>query len=269
MKTRTTSNYTWFVFAAALVIAGAAFALVRSGLGGEFGAAVFSDIGGLLIIQLAAVMILTSAARIGVGSPVGRTWLLIGLGSVCFFLGDAVYTAIEVGMQAEPSYPGIADIFYLLEYPLVAAGIISAGLAYKGLVPLKRPAFIASGVAVVLAAVVYLGFLQPYILFDPEVSLAEKAISTAYPLADIFVMIVPAVFVLAVVAKLGGGRLAWQWWAVAAGAVLLAITDTAYAWLEWAEVYQSGSFIDWGWSLGHVLMMLGALIATDLTASRS
>jgi hypothetical protein len=96
--------------------------------------------------------------------------------------------------------------------------------------------------------------------------MAEKALSSLYPLADILLMVVPAVFVIGVVSSLGGGRLAWQWWAVALGALVIAISDTGYSWLATYDLYSSGSIIDYGWSLGHAFMMLGGLIARDLAA---
>lgn len=264
MGERTVSTYTWTIFGAVLALCAVSFVLITVGVGGDFGAAAISDITELIVVGIAAVAMLRSARRLGFTASIGRPWLLMGLGALCFFAGDVIWTVIEVGMRSDPPYPGLSDIFYLLEYPLVAVGILSAGMAFRGLVPLKRATVIATVTAAALGTVVYFGLLQPYILPDTEMGLGEKILSTLYPLADVFVMIAPAVFVLTVVATLGGGRLAWPWRAVVVGAVFLALADTGYSWLEWAELYRSGSFIDWGWSLGHAFMMLGALIARDL-----
>ncbi len=258
------SRSTCITFGTAVVLVAVTAVLVSLGVGGEKGVVAIADIGGVLVVGLSAAVILATARRLGPATSVGRPWLLIGLGAMSFMVGDVIWTVIEVGVGAEPPYPGLPDPFYLIEYPLVAFGVLSAGLAFRGLVDVRRPAIIATVVGLAVSAIVYVGLLAPYVLSDPEISTGEKVLSTLYPLADVLLMLTPAIFVVAVVSSLGGGRLAWPWWAVATGAVLLAFADTGYSWLAAADLYDSGSFIDYGWSLGHAFMMLGALFARDL-----
>lgn len=264
MKERVISRSTWLVFALALVMTAVMWVVITFGIGGEQGTLIASDIGELLVVGLSAGAILWCATRLGATSAIGRPWLLIGIGALSYAIGDAIWAIIEVGQGLEVPYPGLPDLFYLVEYPLFAAGILLAGLAYRGLVPLRRPALIATATGVGLSAVIYFGLLQPYVLTVTDMSAGERALSILYPLGDVALMLAPAVFVIAVVAQLGGGRLAWPWWAVAIGTVAIAITDTAYAWLSAYDLYQSGSFIDYGWGVGHAFVMLGALIALDL-----
>lgn len=266
MGERVISRYSWAVFALAVGITLAMWVVITFGIGGEQGTLIASDLGELVIVGLASVVILRSAVRLGAGTSVGRPWLLIGLGAVSYAIGDLVWAILELVMKVEVPYPGLPDLFYLLEYPLFAAGILMAGVAYRGLVPMRRPVVIASLTGAGLSAVVYFGLLQPFILSVGDLSRGERALSTLYPLGDVALMVAPAVFVIAVVAQLGGGRLAWPWWAVGVGAVIIAFTDTAYAWLSAYDLYQSGAFIDYGWGIGHAFVMLGALIARDLAA---
>lgn len=264
MASRYFSRTTWAWFAMAVALVASIALLVTLEVGGEMGVLAIADIGETVVVALAGAITLLTAKRLGPSTSVGRPWLLIGLGALSYAVGDVIWTVIEVGMRAEVPYPGLPDIFYLLEYPLVAFGVLSSGLAYRHLLDIKRPAIIAAGVGLGLSAVVYVGLLAPYVLFDPEIALGEKVLSALYPLGDVLFMLMPAVFVVAVVRSLGGGRLAWPWWAVAAGAVLIALADTGYSWLSVYDLYESGSFIDHGWSLGHAFIMLGALFARDL-----
>lgn len=259
------SSATWATFFSALLVVAVTVTLIALNVGGEFGTMAASDLGEVIVVGLAAVVLVLTARRLGVRTSVGRPWLLIGLGATAFAIGDSVWSFVELGMQAEVPYPGVPDLFYLLEYPLVAFGIMSAGLAFRGLVDIRRPIAIAAATGVTLSAVVYFGLLRPYVLFDAEIALGEKVLSAVYPLADVLLMITPAVFVIATVRTLGGGRLAWPWWAVALGAVLIAAADTGYSWLSVYDLYQSGSFIDYGWSIGHALIMLGGLFAYDMS----
>lgn len=265
---RVISRYTWAVFGIAIGIILVAFVLVSLQVGGEAGVAAASDIGEVLVVGLAATAILRSANILGSTTALGRAWLLIGIGASMYAVGDAVWTVVEVGLKQEVPYPGLPDLFYLAEYPLFAVGIMTAGLAFKGLVDLKRPALIASLVGVGLSVIVTAFILIPAV-FVEGVGPAERLFSTLYPLGDVVLMIAPAAFVLAVVAQLGGGRLAWPWWAVGAGASVIAVSDAAYSWLSASNLYASGNPIDYGWSLGHALVMLGALIARDLARPRA
>ncbi|TLM82256.1 MAG: hypothetical protein FDZ75_07700, partial [Actinobacteria bacterium] len=133
------SRYSWFLVAAVLGVVALSATLVFAGVGGERGVVAAADIGEMIAVGVSAVAILRSAAKLGSRTSVGRPWLLIGVGALMYAIGDAIWTVMEVGLRADIAYPGISDIFYLLEYPFVAAGILSAGLAFRQLVPMRKP----------------------------------------------------------------------------------------------------------------------------------
>lgn len=222
-----------------------------------------ADIGSVLVTGFAAAVILLTALRFAKGEPFRRYWLLIGTGAAMYALGDLAWALYELPGKEVP-YPGIPDIFYLAEYGFLAVGLVVAAAGYRKLVDWRGPLAIAVLAAVVSALALWFNLLQPYILFDPEVAAAEKAISVVYPAFDVLFAIAPALFLLMVVSKLGGGRLARPWWAVAVGTLLLGISDSVYAWMQWAGTYQTGSVVDYGWMLAHAAIAVGALLAWDL-----
>lgn len=239
-------------------------ATIASGIGGDSFSLAVSDLGELAIVLASACYVLWVAASFSPGEPVRRQWLLVGLGMLAFASGDAVWTYYEVLLRVDPPYPGAPDLFYLLEYPLLALALMQAGLAYRGLVPLRR-ASVGSAVAVGLALVaLWFGLLQPHILFAADVALAERAISAFYPAADVLLYLGPALFVALVVQGLGRGRLSWPWWSVVFGVTLLALADTGYSWLSTYDLYRSGSLIDYGWSAGHLFLAVGASLVYDI-----
>jgi hypothetical protein len=258
------SRRTLLICGVAIALLALVFILVSLRVGGDAGVIAASDVGETLVVALAAVALFDCARKLGLSTSLGRPWLLIALGAASFAFGDLIWTILEVGLAQEVPYPGLPDVFYLIEYPLAAIGILSAGRAFKGLVPLRRPAVLAALLGIVLTAGVHLFLLVPAVFAAPDLSLGERILSTLYPLADIWCMVVPAVFVVGVVSMLGGGRLARPWYAVGAGAVLIAASDIGYSWLATYDLYSSGAIIDYGWSLGHVFMMAGALIARDM-----
>lgn len=243
-------------------IAGLIFA-ISAGIGGETGTLAISDFGELALVGGSAFFVLWVARSFRPGEPVRRQWLAIGLGMLSFAVGDAIWTYMEVIQGIEPPYPGLPDLFYLLEYPLVAFGLMSAGLAYRGLISLKKPAIISVVFVAVLGVALWFGLLAPHIVFT-DIPVGEKVLSALYPLADLVLYLGPALFVALVVRSLGGGRLAWPWWAVVVGVTLLAFADTGYSLLSATDAYASGNAVDYGWSAGHLMIAVGASLLYDL-----
>jgi len=237
-------------------------ALITFGVGGEDVTIAIADFGETFVVAFAAALVIKTALSFGAGEALRRQWMLIGIGVACFAIGDAVWSWMEVVQQAEVPYPGLPDVFYALQYPFLASGLIIAGLAYRGLVPVKGAFIRAAAVGVALLAAVAV-FLLPQ-LSGPDVPVAEQAISIFYPVADIVFCVVPALMLIFVVAQLGGGRLARPWWAVTVGVGLMTLSDSLYSWLEAFGRYNSGSVIDYGWSLGAVAIAVGASLAADL-----
>lgn len=244
------------------VIVGLAIA-ISSGAGGEAIGVLLSDAGEFVVVVASALYVIWVALSFSPGEAVRKQWLAIGIGMLSFAIGDAIWTYIEVVQGLEPPYPGLPDLFYLVEYPLIAYGLIRAGLAYRGLVPLRRPIVLSGALVALLAGVLWFGLLQPHVVFA-DIPTGEKVLSVLYPAADLALYIGPALFVAIVVSSLGGGRLAWPWWAVVVGVSCLALADAGYSWLSSYDLYESGSFIDYGWSAGHLMLAVGASVLFDL-----
>ena len=264
MNSTIPSKYSWIWLGCGLGAVVVVALLVMSGIGGDFGALVFSDVGEQLIVTVSALVLFWVALRAFANSPVaGRQWLLLAIGCASFALGDLIWMYYELFARVEPPYPGWPDAFYALQYPLIGVALVGAGLAYRALVDVRRPAVIAAVVALVLAVALWIGLLKPMVFVEGVTSM-EALVSAFYPLADVLLGIGPAVFVLLIVSKLGGGRLGWPLWSVVAGVLLFTLSDCAYAILNANDAYQSGSFIDYGWSAGQVLIAFGGMLAADL-----
>lgn len=258
------SKFSWIWLGAGLGAVVAVALLVMSGIGGEYGALVFSDAGEQLIVTASAAVLFWVALRAFANSPrAGRQWLLLAIGSASYALGDLIWMYYELFARVEPPYPGWPDVFYSLQYPFIAVALIGAGLAYRALVDVGRPALIAAAISVLLALGIWFGLLKPAVLVDGVPPL-EAIVSAFYPLADVLLGVGPALFVLLVVSKLGGGKLGWPLRAVVTGVLLFTLSDTAYAILNATDAYRSGSFIDYGWSAGQVLIAFGGMLAADL-----
>lgn len=246
-----------------LAATAAIYTIIALGLGGDAGTTAAADLGESVIVSVSAALILWVALRFPRGESIRGQWMFIGIGAALFALGDIAWSYYELVLGADVPFPGVPDIFYVAAYVFVAIGIMWAALAFRSLFDV-RPQFMLAALIVLISGIaLYFGLLAD-IVGDVESNLSERVLGAFYPLGDLVLELGPALFILLVAMKLGGGRFAWPWRAVAAGFFVLAITDTAFTWLDWNELYASGHIVDAGWMLGYALVGFGASIAADV-----
>lgn len=222
-----------------------------------------SDFGEVAVVLLAAVVVLRTALSFGKGEAVRRYWLLIGGAVAMYCVGDAIWAYVEV-VQGKDPFPGPSDFFYVGQYVLLFAGVLMAALAYRRMVDVRAPLLTALGVSIVFAGVLYQFLLKDVIADTSTPDFFNKGLSVFYPLADVFLALLPALFIAFVAWRLGRGSFGWPWWPVALGLVLLAVSDAGFAYLDWNELYHPGHIVDVGWMLTHGLIATGALVARDV-----
>jgi len=176
-------------------------------------------------------------------------WWCFAAGMLSFVIGDVLWALLDEILHVEP-FPSVADGFYLGGYPLLALGLFvlirgrTCGRDRAGLID-------ASIIATGLGLLSWIFIMEP-VAADLSLSLSERLISLAYPLAD--------VLLLAMVARLltGPGARTTAYRLLAAGLGLLLLADIAYAGLTMFSVYAGGP-VDAGWLLSYVLWGAAAL----------
>jgi hypothetical protein len=225
-----------------------------------------SDFGEAAIIGISAIVVLWAAGHYG-RTPIGRAWMFVGLGALCFAVGDTIWAVLESVMGQQP-FPSLADVFFCGSYVLIAAGLTSAVAAYRRLVPERAPIVTAVLVAATGSIALYVGLLKS-LLADTSVGMFARVLSTAYPLGDLMLEFAPALCVILLLRKLGGGCLAWPWWVASFAVICLAVTDTGYAWMQQTGGDVATSWVNVGWMLGFALLALAASVAYDVHQSAS
>lgn len=258
------SARTWGVGASGVVISVLSMALIRAGVeGSTFVTGLIANFGSLVIGAIASAVIFWAAMCFGPTESLRRQWMFIGLGMFSYFVGDVIWAFYEAVLGAEIPFPGPSDIFYLLMFPFVATGLV---LAIKSLTPLldpRRPLLIAGAATALLTAALWTPVFQPA-LADTETAGLAKVLGLIYPVADLWMLLFPALALAILLSKLSGGRLAWPWWAVVAGIVAFSIADTMFLVATNAGTYYTGSVIDMGWWLGVTAVAVGASLAVDI-----
>jgi signal transduction histidine kinase len=229
------------VFVAAELLLGIAyFVLPPSGLR----AVVFCS------TSLGLVVALVVGARMWRPSQ-SMAWYLLAAGQLSFTIGDAISFFHEWVLGIEMPYPSVADGFYLVFYPLLAAGLL---LLVRGRAPGRDAASLIEATIITtgIGMLSWVFLIGPYVRL-PDLALPERLVSIAYPLCD--------VLLLAVAVRLwrtgGNGVVASR--LLAFGLLALLAVDTVYGLSLLSGDWQIGGPIDAIWMLYYVALGLAAL----------
>jgi serine phosphatase RsbU (regulator of sigma subunit) len=171
-------------------------------------------------------------------------------------LGQAIFTYYEWVLDQPPPLPSIADVGYLSVYPFLLLGILL--LPARPVPVTARTRIALDGLMTMTAAVTFSWYfvLGPVMQQGTQTMLA-KAVATAYPLADI--VLIACLVILALRPGEHTLRLAIR--LLALGLVLVVVADSNFAYLSLHDAYATGMLLDVGWSLGYMLVALGAFAA--------
>jgi diguanylate cyclase (GGDEF)-like protein/PAS domain S-box-containing protein len=219
-------------------------------------------------VYLWGLLGLGSAAAVIVGiirnRPTHRVaWVLLASGITAFAFGDMSYDILTEFMHEKNPFPSIADVFYLLTYLLLSAGLIlmvrsrrrrdgESGAALDALI-------FTSG----LGALSWIYLIQPYVQAD--MGLLSKLTSIAYPLGDILLLCVLVRLVF------GGGTRNTAVRLLVVGAIGVFAADCIYGWIQLHGSWRVGGPTDLGWVLFYMCWGAAALhpAMRDLTVERS
>ena len=201
---------------------------------------------GELVLWAPAAVCWLAVYRIGFRRP---EVLLAAAAVTAFAAGDLYYTLMTVGGGSLP-YPSLADVGYLLVYPLMLAALgVTVRRHRRGLASwVSLDAAVGSlGVAAVLAVL-----LRP-VLDSTTVGLRSLAtvVALAYPMFDLLLLAA-----VAGIAAMGQVRTGSRWGLLAAGLMVFAAADVIYALQESAGTYVLGTPLDAGWAIGLVFMAM-------------
>jgi hypothetical protein len=204
------------------------------------GASVFTSV--LSPRRLVAVASLVKLTLLGLGflwsahargaldseNPVRPAWTLLAGGLLATFVGQAGLAPYQLTGHPTP-FPSVADLFYVLAYPLIGAALIRFVQAYEEAgYPMgtrgERTVLIAvtGTVCGILSVIV----LRPVVQADlPPL---DMALSALYPLLDM-ALLVPLALLLRTTWHFRGGSVGTAWVVVLSGFVFLCAGDVLFA----------------------------------------
>jgi len=167
-------------------------------------------------------------------------WLLLAAALATFAAGQVSFL-IAMKLRVVLPFPSFADAFYLLAYPLFAAGLL---IFIHWRTPDKdwRSLIDALTLTAGLALLSWTFLILPYV-HKPELSGLQKTVAIAYPLGD--------VLLLALIARLlapGRGRIRSVQF-LTLGTVGCLASDAAFGAIQLHGTFHNGTIVDLGWAL--------------------
>ena len=159
-------------------------------------------------------------------------WIVLGLGVGFWALGECAWQGYVIG-GIEVPYPGLADIFYVLGYPLMLAGVLLLPHLRSGRYERLRLTLDATVGTVALSIVMWVTYLSRVVAWDSGTGFLENVINAFYPAGDVILLL--AVMILAL--RRSEYRYDPRLLAISGGLVATAAADIIY----YAQV-EAGTF---------------------------
>ncbi|SNY45559.1 putative bifunctional diguanylate cyclase/phosphodiesterase [Paractinoplanes atraurantiacus] len=206
----------------------------------------------------------SSAAMVLLGARLNRPehrlpWYLISAALAFFTTGDTWYNLI-LALGRTPRFPGLADLFYLLVYPLLTAGFLLF-VRYRG-TGSNRAALLDSLVPTVgLGLLSWVYWIAPFTR-SHDLSLLEKLVSIGYPLGDVLALAMTLRMLAA------PGRRPRALTAIGVAIVGLLVSDIFYGQSQLNSDWSLGGPVDFGWIVFYAVMGFTALMPSMRELSR-
>jgi diguanylate cyclase len=213
----------------------------------------------LFPIFLSAAAGFFAAGVYGLKSHNGKALLLIAFGLAFWATGELVWYIFKNFMGIDP-FPSIADIFFLLAYPLLLTGILYGTRLAQIKWGQVEKRTIAAGIGVVVlltAAVAYWGIYKAY---DLQTGFLENGMAMGYGVADL-ILIGSLIFSLGTARVFQGGRFGIFWTVVTIGFFFNLVADILFAIYRspYSKDLKPFMYIDLVWIAGYLLITYGLL----------
>src|SRR5690606_3952878 len=181
-----------------------------------------------------------------------RAWGALGLANVAFLIGTLVWIYYENYLGEDP-YPSLADVGYLLYYPLMLVGILLLVERFQSAEE-KLSFTLDACVTFVGGALVVWYFLIRVIAQNHDGDWMTTLLSIGYPVGDLVLFF--GMMALLLRRKKTKGNLAINLALMSIATTF--VTDYAFSYGTLNNTYQSGSIVDAGFAFACALMMLAA-----------
>jgi diguanylate cyclase (GGDEF)-like protein/PAS domain S-box-containing protein len=181
-------------------------------------------------------------------------WLLLAAANLSFMAGQVSFLVLTQIEAAKVPFPSFADILYLLEYPLYAAGLLIF-IWWRTPDRDRRSLIDALTLTVGLALLSWIYLILPCV-HNPALSWLQKCVAIAYPLGDVLVLAMLARLLAPGTARARSVQL------LTIGSVGVLVSDVAFGLIQLHGTFRNGTIVDLGWAIFYTAWGAAALHPT-------
>ena len=187
---------------------------------------------------VALIFLFLISSRFGIRTYLGKVWFLFTLGILSFVFGDMIFSYYDIFLKTESPFPSIADVVYLIGYPLIFIAIFTQIKSLNVKLP-KNEIIVISAIQIFIALLVVMFLMIPMISTEitHEFTIEMLLISLAYVLFDLPLFL----GALLLIFKYKGGQFSKVWLLVAIALIVMSFGDWLFAYYTW-----NGISLAWG-----------------------
>ena len=181
-------------------------------------------------------------------------WVFVATAQFSFTIGDIFWMSIYY-LQKSPPFPSIADLMYLLYYPLFFLGIVLLSGSRLDLKELKKRTLDLLIVFFTATLVYWIFLINPIIHQHDGITLIALIISLAYPIGDLILLFGLLMWFYNRFSYLSIGSV----FCMCLGIMVIILSDSIYSHQILTGTYENGGILEFGWKLSFYLLGLSAL----------
>jgi len=177
------------------------------------------------------------------------TLLFLGFGLFFLALGDVAWFILE--LLGQKPFPSIADILYILYYPLFGIGLLIIPVERK--TEKSKAIFDFCIISAAIITMVWIFLLKPVIISGG--SPIEILVSAIYIIGDFIVLLILIDFIINKIGSVKSRAIN----IFLAGIIILLLSDLLFSYGEFYGFYYSGCLLDLGWIIGYLLLAVSTI----------
>jgi hypothetical protein len=207
---------------------------------------------GLTPLAALTACVLCFRARAGHVGRMRLFWLLLGLATASWALAEVIWGYYALILDREVPVPSWADVGYLSAIPLAVAALVVHPATRGSGTRKARSVFDGLVIATALMFLSWTLVLGP-VWRSANLSTWTGVVTLAYPFGDVVIMFF---IVLAIRGMTGKDRLSL--WCLLGALLVMALSDSTFAYLTDVTTYTSPGLIDTGWIVAYLGIALAA-----------
>ena len=208
---------------------------------------------------LASCGIAVQAARRLWDVPQSRwNWLGMAAGMGILALGEASFSYYQWFHGVELPFPSLADVFFLLAYPVLILTLSGFVVSYRSVLPVAGTRELAGIAGSTLLVLLVLALVATRPILEQDAPLIHRSLMAGYVWLDIG-LVLPLVLLARTAFALRGGGLAWGWGFLLCGFIALETADLLFSFTHWMQA-SSYPYLDEVFYMASYLFIMEGMI---------